>query len=345
MESHIGLIVGEDERPNQFKKPIEDASVGAQKLESIIREANDGESVYPVQPGMQFTFDDTTVFAFEGVNNDTGKAEWKLLDHDESYAARSAYSVDADGAEGSQFRGQCICLSFTMAGHGRVASMWVTKTGLSKSELPSDMCPSGIYITKVPGLTIGGSDIMQEGHGYVVLVRSNAMNSDWDSVEKRLFEEYQEPVFYPFVVKIHEVDYGWDPNTPVPEWLRCAAWCDECIPQLAALVDTKLRTLDEQHLVVQGKHAAACSAVQQMADLMSLFRGIKLQLRLVTAKDNYCKQLKHRMEIHFRESSVCLVEDRKMKPMLDLLACLPSILTKVKSLILVVFVFHLLLPH
>jgi hypothetical protein len=102
------------------------------------------------------------------------------------------------------------------------------------------------------------------------------MNSDWDLVKKQLFEEYQQRVFYPFVVKIHEVDYEWNPNTPVPEWLCSAAWCDRCIPQLEALEDAKLRALDEQNLIVQGKHAAACSAVQQIADLMSLFCEIKL---------------------------------------------------------------------
>jgi hypothetical protein len=218
-----------------------------------------------------------------------------------------------------------------MSGNGRVAPIWATRTGLSELELPSDSCPSGIHITKVPGLTIGGSDIMQEGYGYVANVRANAMNSNWDSVEKRLFEEYQEMVYYPFIAKIREVDYGWDPNTPVPEWLRCAAWCDGCIPQLEALKGTKIRNLDEQNNVVRGKHAASCSAVQQMANLMSLFRGIKLQSRLVTAKDNYCEQLKHRMEEQFRDSLVCYVEDRKMKPVLDLLACLPSILTKASS--------------
>jgi len=47
------------------------------------------------------------------------------------------------------------------------------------------------------------------------------------------------------------------------------------------------------------------------------------------AKDNYCEQLKHRMEDHFRQSSICSVENRKLKLVLDLLACLPSILTKV----------------
>jgi hypothetical protein len=32
---------------------------------------------------------------------------------------------------------------------------------------------------------------------------------------------------------------------------------------------------------------------------------------------------------HFQDSSACFVEDHKMKPMLDLLACLPSMLMKV----------------
>jgi hypothetical protein len=57
-----------------------------------------------------------------------------------------------------------------MSGNGHVASIWAARTGLSESELPSDVCPSGIHITKVPGLTIGGLDIMQEGHGYIAMV-------------------------------------------------------------------------------------------------------------------------------------------------------------------------------
>jgi hypothetical protein len=35
--------------------------------------------VYPVQAGMQFTFDDRIIFGFEGINNGTRKAEWRLL--------------------------------------------------------------------------------------------------------------------------------------------------------------------------------------------------------------------------------------------------------------------------
>jgi hypothetical protein len=40
VQASIGLIVGEDEQPNQFKKLIEEASDGAKKLEQIVHEAN-----------------------------------------------------------------------------------------------------------------------------------------------------------------------------------------------------------------------------------------------------------------------------------------------------------------
>jgi hypothetical protein len=52
---------------------------------------------------MQFTFEDMTVFGFEGINNNAKMGEWKLHDPDESYSARSAYSVDMDGSDSLQF--------------------------------------------------------------------------------------------------------------------------------------------------------------------------------------------------------------------------------------------------
>lgn len=181
VQSVIGLIIGEDVRPKKFKKSINDATEGAQRLERIVREENNGACVYPVQPGLVTSFDDTTVFAFEGINRDTGKADWKLLNRDESYSSRSAYTVDKEGKQRLFFSGQRVRLSFTISGNGRVAPIWATVTGLTERELPPSECPSGIYITMVPGLTIGGTDVMQEGYGYVALLRSNAMNSNYDS--------------------------------------------------------------------------------------------------------------------------------------------------------------------
>ena len=61
--SVVCLNVGNDTRPRQFKKSIEKASKGAQRLHQIVSDANPGQTVYPKQPGMLTTFDDTTVYA------------------------------------------------------------------------------------------------------------------------------------------------------------------------------------------------------------------------------------------------------------------------------------------
>jgi hypothetical protein len=86
-----------------------------------------------------------------------------------------------------------------MAGNGQMAPVFATMTGLSEDKLPSDTCPSEIYFLEVPGLCVGASDIRAEGTGTIAFVQKDACNKDWDSAEKRLFKEYNERVFYPFV--------------------------------------------------------------------------------------------------------------------------------------------------
>jgi hypothetical protein len=173
-------------------------------LANLVSKANDYASVYPVQPGMITPTDGTTVFACVGIADQSSAKEWKLLDADESYSLRSVYVVDKDGAKNRLFSGQRIRLTQTMAGNGRMAPVFATMTGLSEDELSSDTFPSEI----------------------------NFCNKDWDSAERRLFKEYNQRVFYPFVRSVRQVDYNWDPTTPVPDWLKCVAWCDGGIPQL-----------------------------------------------------------------------------------------------------------------
>jgi len=83
-----GLIVGE---PHSKTKPVETATGGAQLLADLVSKANGNVSVYPVQPGMITTTDDTTVFACVGIADQSGAKQWKLLNADESYSLRSAY--------------------------------------------------------------------------------------------------------------------------------------------------------------------------------------------------------------------------------------------------------------
>jgi hypothetical protein len=202
-----GFIVG---KPHSKTKPLETATEGAQLLANLASKANGNASVYPVQPGMITTTDDTTVFACVGIANQSGAKQWKLLDADESYSLRSAYVVDKDGAKNRLFSGQRIRFTQTMGGSRRMPPVFATMTGLSEDKLPSDTCPSGIYFLEVPGLCVGASDVRAEGTYTIAFVRKDAFNKDWDSAERRLFKEYNESVFYPFIQPVWQVDYNWD---------------------------------------------------------------------------------------------------------------------------------------
>jgi hypothetical protein len=148
--------------------------------------------LYPVQPGMVTTTDDTTVFACVGIDNRLGK-QWKLLDANESYSLRSAYMVDKDGAQNWLFSGQHIHLTKTMAGNGQIASFFATMTSLSAEKILPDTCPSGIYFLEVLGLCcIGASNVQAEGMSTIAFVRKDAFNKDCDSAEWQLFKEYKQ---------------------------------------------------------------------------------------------------------------------------------------------------------
>ena len=134
--------------------------------------------------------------------------------------------VDKDGAKNRLFSGQRIRFTQTRGGSRRMPTVFATMTGLSEDELSSDTFPSEINFLEIPGLCIGASDVRAEGTSTIAFVRRDACNKDWDSAERRLFKEYNQRVFYPFVRSVRQVDYNWDPTTPVPDWLKCVAWCD-----------------------------------------------------------------------------------------------------------------------
>ncbi len=328
-------IIGKDQRPLRHRKLVEQATEGSQKLYQAVKKANVGADVYPVQAGMCLTTDDSTVYTIEGVDPKTGRTNYVLLAPNESYSIRSAYTVDVDGSRNRLFSGQRIRLTFTASGNGRVAPVFATMTGLSESELPKETCPSGILIVKCPGLSIGGSNVMdaEAAVGDIALIRHDALDKEWDSVEKRLYSKYQELVVYPFIEAIRKRDYGFDPlsEEDVPEWLKCVSWTDGALPQIAAILDDDVVSSDKKLNVTRCKHAAAASAVQQMADLMQVFRDIKWSSRNTTADGSYNESLYWVLYDHFRKNDKCNVKASKLKPILDFLACLPSTLTRVRT--------------
>ena len=107
----------------------------------------------------------------------------------------------------------------------------------------------------------------------------------------------------------------------------------------SSMMNYKFRTDYTALKIDRNNHAAAASAVQQMADLAPIFRGIKQGPKLVTALRSYCAILAKKLENHFGKSKIVNVDrkklkgaiGKKLKGAINLLACLPSILTKVSS--------------
>ena len=64
VQALTGLIVGE---PHSKMAPVETATDGARLLAELVSKANGNVSVYPVQPGMITSSDDTTVLACAGI--------------------------------------------------------------------------------------------------------------------------------------------------------------------------------------------------------------------------------------------------------------------------------------
>ena len=136
-------------------------------------------------------------------------------------------------------------------------------------------------------------------------------------------------IYYPFIKEVRRLVYQHDPESPVPNHLKVSAWTDGGIPQLKAITRHPfIQEMDKNLLIERNKHSASCSGVQQPADLQSLFRGIKRESKLVTAEGTYCELLSDQLRTHFKKTNVIRVEQRKIKGAVDLLACLPSILTK-----------------
>ncbi len=115
----------------------------AKKTVEWVREAFGADEVHPVDPNLVLSTDDTTVFVFEGAQNDgrigigigigIGKWEWKICDKSEP---SSSVHSDFQVGEGVQMAGGLrVRLTFTFTASGVVAPPYVAVCGLTEEEL------------------------------------------------------------------------------------------------------------------------------------------------------------------------------------------------------------------
>jgi hypothetical protein len=160
---------------------------GAAKLKELVSEALGGLPVSCVQPELCTSTDDTVAYIFAGTAP-KGDSMWRLVKTAdlEGRDCRSIYQkVDSQ----SNMCGFRIKLTFTFNAAGQMAPLFISVTGLSEAELPSETCPSGMLVMKVKGLAIGANvNVDCESVGYVVFLRK----CDTNELDTRRFTYYRD---------------------------------------------------------------------------------------------------------------------------------------------------------
>lgn len=318
----------------QRKYHPECMSVAAKETIDWVKKAYGDEEVYPVDPNLVMSTDDTTVFAFEGMKDGIGKWEWKLVDQTQGDSSvRSDFEVSNDAENSGGLR---VRLTFTFTASGLAAPPYVAVSGLTDEELCPKKCPGGILATEVEGLCKGGDDLFNSGAGWLVFLRADKKENgeketDWMSIANKKFIHYNDDVLLPFIQSIRK-KLGCIPGQPVPEWAKCCSWFDGDIGQLQTMLYETRESLDKAERIIRNKHSAAATGTQQPCDLSPVFRLLKAMQARVTMKDEVAVGLRDDIEelfaIHLAQKGLKLGY-RKKKALVDFLLCLPEILESV----------------
>lgn len=272
------LMVAE---PDSNHPPISLATDGAKFLESIVSKVNGNAPIRPIQPYLNISTDDSTMFVFNGTA--FVKKLLYLTDKSQKSSNLSAYSCKVGGTD--HLNGLRVRQTHSMNAMGNVAPIYLLVSGLNERELP---CPSGIYIMSIKGLCFGAAqDVSNDSIGYLVFMRNETDSVTGDTNETRNFAHYRNTVFIPWIESLREHYAGYvpgRPGIPVPEELTCCSWCDGGGPQLKNIVSPEQMEIDKKHRIISNKHARASTAVQQGCDACPVFKVLNLLSKMNTAE-------------------------------------------------------------
>lgn len=172
--------------PNHIRKHWKHDKLGEDAVETMewMKEAMNADKIFPVNPNLVLSTDDTTLFVFEGSAEGNDDWEWKLVDQTKgNRSVRSDFQVgdDAENAGGLRVR-----LTFTFTAAGLAAPPYVAVSGLTEEELSPELCPDGILAAEVPGLCKGGNDLNNTGIGWLVFLRADKKGNKKDQDDEYL---------------------------------------------------------------------------------------------------------------------------------------------------------------
>ena len=110
----------------------------------------------------------------------------------------ATYSNDIGGTD--NLNGVRVKITVTINALDIIAAPSISVTVISREELPLDMCPSGLYIIRIPSLCAGSSvDPRHDAPGYISFVSCEKSNNTQTTSEQRNFEWYKTNILLPFI--------------------------------------------------------------------------------------------------------------------------------------------------
>ena len=332
----------------RLHKKDEEMSAGARMLKMLVMLMNGGANMIHALAGLVTSTDETTLFVFEGTI--PGKESFYLVAKPDADSAkpdssqRSTYNEIPQ--DDSHKRGLRVRLNTTYADSGEIAPIFAIVYGLSINEMPG---VEDIYTLEIPGLAIGADqNPMCQVAGYVVFVRGHekvyhkdndteegedlpAVNENDEprppSKETRVARIYREKVYYPFINQIRKARYQWDESTPVPPHLFAVSWQDGAYGQIRALVDEESLKRDDEERIMNCKHSAARTVVEQSADVGPTYRSTKHYQRVLEV--DCCSGLMRcvgGLLLSLRLKNIIVFEPAKENALCEFLAKLPKIM-------------------
>ena len=140
-------------------------------------------------------------------------------------------SCDDDDDDDKNSKGMCVKLTFTFTftGEGQVFNLYVTVSGQTEIELPSNECPYEVIFVPIPGLSMERNRYPTfQKHGCVVFLINTVSE---ESIHLKNREHYHKEVYNPCMEYIHKVMHIFDNygKVEVSDEFQSVGWNDDDI--------------------------------------------------------------------------------------------------------------------
>jgi hypothetical protein len=239
--THFITVDKEDEDIRAELKSLPEAT---RKLYDLVTDFF-GAPVYPVQPWLLYSTDDTTEYIYDG----TKKAYVP-------YVLTTGTSISKQGThavykckDDKSMSGMRVKLTFTFSAMGTCFPLVCTVSGLSEREMPTGK--EFIHV-KVPGLCIGGGgvNINNQEVGHLLFMRNT------EGAEKKRFRWYQQEILMPGINDHRKRFANFDASTTssIPDKLTAVTYCDGDFSQIDA-IKSSINLFVNNKVIANKQHA------------------------------------------------------------------------------------------